>query len=191
MTHLHTANLIRKYYQSFPAAHQLLLEHSRMVARKALSIARRQLRREAIDIAFITEAAMLHDIGIIRTYAPDLHCSGESPYLAHGIIGHDILQKEGLPHHARVCERHTGVGLTAKEIIAQNLPLPIRDMRPETIEEKIICYADLFFSKNSREHGQEKSPLEVRQGLIRYGGNKGEIFDNWQRLFEPEQSAEG
>ncbi len=186
MNPLHTSDVIKKYYKSHPLAYQLLLEHSHMVTRKALAIARTLAKNTEIDLLFISEAAMLHDIGMIFTHAPDLYCHGEHPYLAHGVIGHNILQDEGLPRHARVCERHTGIGLTAEEIIAQNLPLPVRDMLPETIEEKIICYADLFFSKNNRDRTREKTPREARQGLITYGREKGEVFDCWKKLFEPE-----
>jgi len=190
MSRLRTADLIRNYYRKNPVAHRLLLEHSRMVTRKALKIARRLLaQKNKIDLDFVAEAAMLHDIGMVFTQAPDLHCFGELPYLAHGVKGHDILLAEGLPRHARVCERHIGIGLTAQEIIAQKLPLPPRDMLPETLEEKIICYADLFFSKNSRDHGHEKSQAEVRQGLIGYGKDKGEVFDCWRKLFEPESET--
>lgn len=186
MIHLQTAALIRSYYQMNPAAHRLLLEHSRLVTKKALKIARYLAKTTEISLDFVAEAAMLHDIGMIFTQAPDLYCFGALPYLAHGIKGHDILLAEGLPRHARVCERHTGIGLTAEEIIAQKLPLPARDLLPETLEEKIICYADLFYSKNSRDRGREKTPFEVRQGLIRYGEQKGEVFGQWQELFEPE-----
>ncbi len=186
MNPLHTSDVIKKYYKNNPLAYQLLLEHSRMVTQKALAIARTLVKSTEIDLLFISEAAMLHDIGMIFTHAPDLYCHGEHPYLAHGVIGHNILQEEGLPRHARVCERHTGIGLTAEEIIALSLPLPVRDMLPETIEEKIICYADLFFSKNSRDRDREKTPLEARQGLIAYGREKGEVFDCWKKLFEPE-----
>ncbi len=176
------ADLIRKYYQQSPDAHQLLLDHSRLVTRKALSVSRRLSDLFFFD--FIAEAAMLHDIGILFTNAPDLYCHGDLPYLAHGIKGHDILIAEGLPRHARVCERHTGVGLTADEIRRQNLPLPQRDLLPETLEEKIICYADLFFSKNSRDRGREKNYKEVRQALIGYGAQKGDILDSWHLYFK-------
>ena len=185
MVKLRTSDLIRKYYKDNPQAHQLLLEHSRMVTRKALSIARATNKNRPIDLNFIAEATMLHDIGIIFTQAPDLYCFGELPYLAHGVKGHDMLIDEGLPRHARVCERHTGIGLTAAEIIQQKLPLPHRDMLPESIEEIIICYADLFYSKNIQDRGREKSPEEVRRGLSLYGQEKGETFDNWYKLFEP------
>ncbi len=188
MTKLRPADLIKKYYHRSPAAHQLLLEHSRMVTRKALDIARHLDAK--IDIDFIAEAAMLHDIGMIYTEAPELHCHGTLPYLAHGVKGGEILRREGLPRHARVCERHTGVGLSAAEIVKQKLPLPVRNMRPETTEEIIICYADLFFSKNARERGREKSAAEVRRTLIRYGVEKGLVFDRWHRRFTVESGAD-
>lgn len=184
MVSVHTADLIRKYYLQSPQAHQLLLDHSRQVTRKALAIGRRLAWQLPIDLDFIAEAAMLHDIGMVFTHAPELHCHGELPYLAHGVKGCEILLAEGLPRHARVCERHTGVGLTATEITEQRLPLPARDMLPETLEEKIICYADLFFSKNRHDRGYEKSPSKVRKNLLRYGAQKGLIFDRWQQQFE-------
>ena len=62
-----------------------------------------------------------------------------------------ILRNEHLPEsYARVCERHTGAGLTLHDILSQNLPLPHHDLQPETIEEKLICYADKFFSMFQR-----------------------------------------
>ncbi len=184
MVQVRPTDLISKYYHQSPAAHQLLLAHSRKVCYKAVTIAR-ALATNDIDLDFIAEAAMLHDIGMICTRVPELHCQGSAPYLAHGIEGRRILLAEGLPRHARVCERHTGVGLTAEEIITQKLPLPARDLLPETLEEKIICYADLFFSKNLRDRDREKSAIEVRAGLVRFGDNKGAIFDQWHRMFNP------
>jgi uncharacterized protein len=186
MNRLRTADLLRKYYRKQPLSHQLLLEHSRMVTRKALKIARFLAKETAVDLDFVAQAAMLHDIGIIFTHDPDLNCFGDLPYLAHGVKGHEILLAEGLPRHARVCERHIGIGLTADEIIERKLPLPARDMLPETLEEKIICYADLFFSKNERDRGREKSPAEARQALTSHGLQKGEVFDCWRSMFEPE-----
>ena len=79
---------------------------------------------------------------------------GSEPYLRHGLIGGELLRTYGSAHHldleeyARVCERHTGSGLTAGEIREQGLPLPPQDFLPETPLEKLICYADKFFSKS-------------------------------------------
>jgi len=180
------AKLIRKYSQGSPVALQIILDHSRLVTARAVKIARRLQSVEPVDIQFVAEAAMLHDIGSIFTNAPDLGCFGEWPYICHGIQGGKLLREEGLNRHALVCERHIGVGLTAEEIIKNGLPLPARDMKPVTLEEEIICYSDLFYSKNSKDRGQEKEITTVRNTLNHFGPDKAEIFDRWLNKFEPE-----
>ena len=187
-TNIRPADLIHKYYDNSPQARQILLEHSRQVTRRALKVGRQLQRSERIeiDLQFIAEAAMLHDIGMIQTNTPALGCFGKGSYLRHGIAGRAILENEGFPKHALVCERHIGIGLTASEIHEQRLPLPERDMLPISIEEQIICYADLFYSKNEKKLGEEKTVDTVRESLRKYGENKLVVFDQWQRHFEPE-----
>ncbi|TWI73936.1 thiamin-phosphate kinase [Desulfobotulus alkaliphilus] len=183
--------ILDHYYPEGHPARAILLQHSRMVARKALDAAL-QIMEEGPDLNFIAEAALLHDIGIGLTHAPDIGCHGKEAYICHGFLGHDILKKEGLPRHALVCERHTGTGLSKEEILKKKLPLPQRDMQPVSLEEEIICYADKFFSKNPGEAGREK-PLEViRSQLARFGDQQLERFDNWHRRFgtAKERSAE-
>lgn len=175
--------LIEKYYPPGSLAHRILLRHSGRVAAKAVTVARHAALREAVDVEFVREAALLHDIGIFYTDAPDLGCHGALPYLAHGYKGRELLEKEGLPQHALVCDRHIGVGLSAAEIREKGLPLPIRDMRPLTVEEEIVTYADLFFSKNPREQDRERTPEEVRKTLRRFGEDKPAIFDAWHKRF--------
>ena len=180
------AQLIRKYYQPHPVAWQILLDHSRLVTQRALKIGRALQKKQPVDLQFVAEAAMLHDIGIFMTDTPSLGCSGEGPYLCHGIKGRQLLEAEGLPRHALVCERHIGVGLTAEEIREQGLPLPQHDMLPLTLEEQIICYADLFYSKDQNKLHKQKAPAKVRKVLAKYGAEKGLVFARWQQLFEPE-----
>ena len=184
---LKPADLIDRYYINSPVARSILLEHSRLVTARAMSIAR-SLKQRGLgpDLQFIGEAAMLHDIGMIFTNAPEIGCHGEAPYLQHGIIGAKLLAEMGRTAHARVCERHTGVGLTATEIIREGLPLPPRDLQPETLEEKIICYADLFYSKNPAKLHQQKSAGKIREQLAVFGKDKVQIFDLWLNDFEPE-----
>jgi len=186
---IYPAKLIKKYYSKHPQAWQILLDHSRLVTRKALKIGRYlQTQGNLVDLQFIAEAAILHDIGMIMTDTPELGCHGKGSYLQHGLRGKEILKNEGLPKHARVCERHIGVGLSAKEIKQRKLPLPERDMQPETLEEQIICYADLFYSKGKKNRGREKSLKKIRDKLEKYGKNKVKIFDRWQKKFEPDLS---
>ncbi|MDE6143268.1 MAG: phosphohydrolase, partial [Muribaculaceae bacterium] len=51
---------------------------------------------------------------------------------------------------------------------AQSLPLPHRDMLPVSIEEKVICYADKFFSK-SGNLSEEKSFEKVTAQMESHG----------------------
>ena len=111
---------------------------------------------------------MLHDIGVGECDAPSIKCFGSAPYICHGIEGARILRAEGLPRHARVAERHTGSGLTAEEIKERNLPLPQQDFLPETLEERLICYADKFYSK-SRALNTPKPIEKIRAQMEAHG----------------------
>ena len=127
---------------------------------------------------------MLHDIGIFETNSPELGCSGKHPYVCHGYLGRIILENKGLWQHALVCERHVGIGITAEDIKLNNLPLPLRDMIPVSVEEQIICYADKFFSKNGEMDSNEKSVEDILTTLRRYGSVKVLRFQKWMQLFE-------
>lgn len=93
-----------------------------------------------------------------------------------------MLRQAGFSRHARVCERHTGAGLTKTEIIQQNLPLPHEDFLPETLEEKLICYADKFYSKSNICH--EKTLEQGERSLAKFGEDGVERFCDWARMFE-------
>ena len=172
-------SIIEKYYSTGSDAYNLLITHSRQVAEYAMQLADRSA--VAIDRDFAYEAAMLHDIGVFKTNAPGIFCYGSEPYLRHGLIGKAILEAEGLPRHALVCERHIGAGLTAEEITAQHLPLPAIDMLPLTIEEKIVCYADNFFSKS--HIAQARSYEQVCRQMMRYGAGTMARLEEMYSLF--------
>jgi uncharacterized protein len=174
--------IIKKYYSEESTLYNILVIHVQKVKNKALEIAKR-LNNPSLNIPFIEEGALLHDIGIIKTFAPDIGCNGEYPYICHGILGREILEMEGLPKHALVCERHTGTGLTIEDITREHLPLPKRDMLPISLEEQIICYADKFYSKNPKKLHKEKSIDDIRRELKKFGSSKLEQFDLWLKLF--------
>ncbi len=174
-------DIIDKYYGDNPPLRELLVLHSRLVTEKALAIAARHPELN-INTTFVSEAGMLHDIGIYLTDAPAIHCHGKEPYLCHGILGAELMRKEGFPLHARVCERHTGAGLTIKDIEEQNLPLPHHDFLPETIEEQLICYADKFYSKTRPT--EEKTPERALASLRKFGEEGAARFEKWLKIFE-------
>lgn len=175
--------LLEKYFSGNKQGFEIVYRHSRLVADKALALAEMSPKASELDLHFIEEAALLHDIGICGINAPKLFCFGPAPYICHGIIGREILEAEGLPQHALVCERHIGVGLTAHDIEQQGLPLPGREMSPTTEAERIVALADLFFSKKIEALELEKSPQQVRDDLLRFGTHKAAIFEEWLRDF--------
>jgi len=181
--------IIKKYFKQNSAAFEILIEHSSMVMAKALAVAE-NVRHLSPDLTFIKEAAMLHDIGIVFVKEPRLGCHGDRPYICHGYLGRELLEKEGFPLHALVCERHIGTGIGIADIEEHNLLLPKRDMRPLSIEEMIICYADKFYSKKIGSLRLEKSIDQARGEMENFGVDKLEAFDEMHWLFSNKPSQE-
>lgn len=180
--------IIDKYYPAGSPLRDIYMRHCRSVANLALDIA----RRKGLDLspADIEAAAMLHDIGIVRTDAPGIHCHGSEPYLAHGRIGADLLRAEGAPEeYARVAERHTGAGLTPEEAAAIGAGIlpPDRSYLPETLLERLVCYADKFYSKSGDM--QEKTLERVRASMARFGADSLRRFEALQREFGVESGS--
>ena len=175
-------DIIAEFYDRDSTTYELLVQHGRQVAQKALDIATK-MPHINLDRKFIKEAAVLHDIGVFMTNSPEIGCHGGYPYVCHGYLGRELLDNKGLPKHALVCERHVGVGITAEEIRRNQLPLPERDMVPVSIEEKIICYADKFFTKNGRKLETERPINEILRKIAPYGKDKVVTFQSWLALF--------
>ena len=157
--------VIDKYYPEDDELRHILITHSQSVARRALQIVSSHPELH-LDAQFVEEAAMLHDIGIYLTDAPGIMCFGSQPF----------------ERHARVCERHTGAGITCQQIESQNLPLPHQDFLPETMEEKVICYADKFFSKTHLD--REKTIQQAEKSLTKFGEEGVLRFKEWEKMFE-------
>ena len=83
--------------------------------------------------------------------------------------------------HAMVCERHTGAGLSLQGIMAQNLPVPHREMVPVSLEEQVICFADKFFSKTHLD--TEKSVERALKSISKYGEEGVVRFNKWCECF--------
>lgn len=173
--------IIDKYYPEGNELRAIIMRHSRDVVDRALAIADRHPEL-GLNRVFLEEAAMLHDIGVFRTDAPGIQCFGTEPYIRHGIIGAEIMRAEGFPRHARVCERHTGTGITREAIRQLELPLPDRDFMPETLEEQVICYADKFFSKSHLE--RVRTVEQASASLAKFGEEGVVRFKKWAAMFE-------
>lgn len=174
--------LLKKYAPDGSQAFDILIAHSQAVKDLALLIARKNPQLK-IDTDLLQAAAMLHDIGIVRTHAPDIGCFGKHPYICHGFLGNEILNKEGLTTLAPFCERHTGTGISRQEIIENKLPLPHRDMLPLSTEELLLCYADKFFSKSGKNLSKAKKLKDIYKNLSKYGADKARRFDELIGMF--------
>ena len=120
--------VIERFYTKDTDLYNLLVLHSRQVADLSIAILDKHTEIPA-DRSFVYRAAMLHDIGVIKTSASGIYCYGTYPYICHGYLGADMLRSIGLDKYSFVAERHTGTGLTAKIIKDRNRPLPERDLR--------------------------------------------------------------
>ena len=108
-----------------------VIRHCRAVAEIAVKIALKCRERGVpVDIELIRIGALLHDLGRSKTHS-----------VHHPIIGAKIAEELGLPEAIiRIIKRHIGGGLTAEE--AAELGWPVENYLPETLEEKIVTYAD-------------------------------------------------
>ncbi len=173
--------IIAKYYTPGSKLYNTLIIHSESVRDKAIEIALKHPELGA-DTKFLAEAAMLHDIGIFLTKAPEIHCHGTHNYMQHGHLGAELLRQEGLHLHALACERHIGTGLTKETIIRKGWDIPQVDTMPISIEEQILCYADLFFSKSRLD--QEHKISYIRKKLTELGPENIAQFNLWYTMFK-------
>jgi uncharacterized protein len=177
--------IIHRYIPPRSFVYRVYVPHVSLVTAKALKIAR-CLGLAHEQLIFIEEAAMLHDIGIVKVKRYSLSSNSNLPYICHAPEGRKILESKGLPTHALVAERHIGVGISKDEIIEYQYPLPHRDLIPESIEEKIISWADLFFSKTPEKLWIEKPLDDVEKKVARYGERHLKVFYEWLALFGSE-----
>lgn len=172
--------LFFKYYSNNPELRKIVIIHSEMVAKKALQIKR--IKNLPLDSKDIYCAAMLHDIGVVKCNAPSIGAHGTLNYLRHGIEGKKILESHGLSQYANICSTHTGAGITEEEIKNGNLDLPAGNYLPKTLLEKLICYADKFYSK-SNDLTKEKSLDDVMTQMKKFGEGPYKRFMEMHKLF--------
>ena len=178
---MNVKEIIDRYYPCENELKNIYMVHARAVADFALGLARKHPELE-LDEAFVYEAAMLHDIGIFLTDALRIYCYGSEEYLCHGYLGAELLRSIGLERHARVCERHTGTGLT-KEVIERNgWNLPVKDFVPETLEEQLICFADKFFSKTKFLH-EPRTFEQVVESMRKISEDSVKKVEKWAEMF--------
>lgn len=88
--------IIEYYYPEDGQLRRSLISHSENVRKKALAIA--ESSGLDLDLKLVSEGALLHDIGIFKCHAPGIFCTGNAPYITHGIIGAKLLREIGRAH---------------------------------------------------------------------------------------------
>jgi uncharacterized protein len=118
-----------------------------------------------INIPLVEVGALLHDLGRSKTHTVD-----------HSLVGAQIAQNVGLPEPVvRIIKRHVGAGITAEE--AEKLGWPKDTYMPQTLEEKVVCYADKIIDKSRR------TPIELEIERLQKG-NRFEAAERVRKLNE-------
>jgi len=139
--------LLRKYAAG-EESYAIVARHGLEVLAKAIEVIRRKQLYDRVDFELVVSGCLLHDIGALGFFdRQDM-----DGYIRHGILGAEILEREGREREALIAKRHTGAGLTREEIAQAGWDLPREDMLPISLEERIVCYADKFSSKRPDAH---------------------------------------
>jgi uncharacterized protein len=95
-----------------------------------------------VDLELVEIGGLLHDIGRAKTHS-----------VHHVVIGAEIAKSLDLPESlVSIIKRHVGGGITSKE--AKKLGWPKDVYVPQTLEEKIVSYADKLIE------GSRRVPIE-------------------------------
>lgn len=116
-----------------------VIKHCEAVAKLALEIAEACKERGLeVDLELVEIGGLLHDIGRSKTHS-----------VHHAVIGAEIAESMGLPESViSIIKRHVGGGITAKE--AKKLGWSKDIYTPQTLEEKIVSYADKLIDGSRR-----------------------------------------
>lgn len=123
----------------------------------------------------VEAGALLHDIGRSKTHEID-----------HAIVGAEIAKEMGMPERlVNIIEVHIGAGIPADEAI--ELGLPDKHYFAETIEEKIVAYADKLIL------GRREVPFEttVEGFALKHGEDHPSIDRHWTLHNEISDLIEG
>ena len=116
-----------------------VIKHCEAVANLAIELAKKCIEKGVnANLELVEIGALLHDIGRAKTHS-----------VHHAIVGVQIARNLGLPEPIiAIIKRHVGGGITAQE--AKRLGWPKDVYIPQTIEEKIVAYADKLIEGSKR-----------------------------------------
>jgi uncharacterized protein len=143
-----------------------VISHCIAVADLAVEIANKLQRNgRRINIELVEAGALLHDLGRSKTHTID-----------HALIGAQMANSTGLPEMViKIIKRHVGAGITFEE--AQELGWPTDIYTPETLEEKVVSYADKLIGNSKR------MPIEIELERLQKK-NKNQAAERVRKLHE-------
>ena len=171
--------LIDKYYADTPRLRNFYGFIAAQVADRCLKIA--VLHPElGLDKAFLEEAALLHDIGILHTHAPGILCTGDAPYICHGYLGAEMLRAEGF----RVTPGCASV-------------IPVRGFRAKKLQRRVCLYLCRIIIRRLWRNSSSvmrinlfqipsqrgKTPEQALKSVSKYGEDGARRFRHWMELF--------
>ena len=128
------------------AVAELAVEMAECVNKKGLSV----------DANLVEIGALLHDIGRSKTHG-----------VSHGMVGSGIAASFGLSKSVQnVLKRHVGGGISTRE--AERLGWPKDVYVPQTLEEKIVSYADKLVDN----HNMKQVSIDVEIERLQAAGHK-------------------
>lgn len=120
-----------------------VLRHVEAVSDLAVDLAEAVSKRGCpVNVSLVEIGALLHDIGRGKTHS-----------VHHAVVGAEIAESLSLPVSVvSIIKRHVGGGIAARD--ARMLGWPKDVYVPQTVEEKIVCYADKLIE------GSRRVPIE-------------------------------
>ncbi|HPG37321.1 MAG TPA: HD domain-containing protein [Candidatus Saccharibacteria bacterium] len=129
----------------------LVFTHCQIVAEIAQQLI--EVNDLKVNKDFVVAACRLHDVGYYLLFDGRGVIKRGKAQIQHAIAGAATLRAEGLPEeYCNACLHHIGLGLSAEDVVSQELPIPEKDYRPTTPEERLVMYADKFHSKEKLSH---------------------------------------
>jgi uncharacterized protein len=116
-----------------------VIDHCLVVSKVASEIAvQLQEKGVQVNVQLVEVGALLHDIGRSKTHS-----------VKHSVVGAQLAKSMNLSDSlVNIIKRHVGAGITEDE--AQQLGWPKDNYVPQTLEEKIVAYADKLVDKNKK-----------------------------------------
>ena len=140
-----------------------VVRHCEAVAKVAVQMVKKCANNDAkVNVDLVHIGALLHDLGRAKTHG-----------INHPIVGAKIARSQGLPDSlANIIERHLGGGISDDE--AREFGWPEGTYIPQTLEEKIVTYADKLVEGETR--------VPIRQTVQKLKNRLGEDHPSAERV---------